>query len=65
MRWTKREQEVIRLVQAGHSYKAIARELGITRSAVTSYVHRIGRMLPGDQSPLRKLLTTDLSLPRQ
>lgn len=60
MIWTERELEVIRLVQSGQSYKAIAQELGITRSAVGVYVHRIARVIPGDDSPLRKILRVEL-----
>ncbi len=56
MTWTDREREVIRLVQAGWSYKRIALELGVSKSTVATYIHRIGRMLPGRESPLRKVL---------
>lgn len=56
MKWTSREREVIALVQRGYSYKRIARDLGVSRSAVATYIHRIARMLPGTDSPLRKVL---------
>lgn len=56
MKWTPRELEVIQLVQEGLSYKAIAQKLGISPGAVGAYVFRIAQLLPGDESPLRKVL---------
>lgn len=56
MKWTPQELRIIELVRQGRSYKSIALELGLTRSAVSSYVHRIARLIPGDESPLRKIL---------
>lgn len=57
--WTERERQVIALVQEGHSYQKIADELGVSRSTVSSYVSRVGRLLPGRKSPLRKILDLD------
>jgi len=56
MAWTEREVEIICLVRQGFSYKRIGIKLGIETGTVATYVHRIGRLLEGDESPLRKIL---------
>ena len=59
---TEREQQVIRLLVAGHTNKVIARELGISPSTVKVHVHAAFRTL-GVHSRLAALAA--LRLPRR
>jgi len=59
---TEREQQVIRLVLAGHTNKVIARELGISPSTVKVHVHAAFRTL-GVHSRLAALAA--LRVPRR
>lgn len=46
-----RRLEVTRLVHAGHSYKRIAREMGITVKTVKCVTQRIAEILPAEGQP--------------
>lgn len=50
-----RRLEVTRLVHAGHSYKRIAREMGITVKTVKCVTQRVAEILPGEGQPKVKL----------
>ena len=39
---TEQKNRIVSLRQAGYGYTAVARELGITKSAVCKYCHQIG-----------------------
>lgn len=62
---TPREVQVVQLVGEGLSYKAIGKRLGIARSSVAVYVSRIARLIPGEASPLRKMIRLANRLPPQ
>ena len=39
---TEQKNRIVSLRQAGYGYTAVAREIGITKSAVCKYCHQIG-----------------------
>jgi DNA-binding NarL/FixJ family response regulator len=51
-----REREVVDLVAQGMMQKQIADRLGIAPGTVSVYVSRVGRKLPGADTPMRKIL---------
>lgn len=55
-RLTYRQREVLVLLDAGHSYATVAIRLGISRNTVRQHVRDIAARLPGDGSPLRRVL---------
>lgn len=61
LRLTPREREIVEAIQEGESYKAVAASLGVEPGTVGAYVHRIAQRLPGRGSPLRKILSLQLS----
>lgn len=56
VRLTPREAEIVDAIGEGLSYKAIAQRLGITDGSVGAYVHRIAQRIPGQGSPMWKIM---------
>jgi DNA-binding CsgD family transcriptional regulator len=52
---TPREREVAKLVATHRTAGEIASELEISEHTVRDYIHRIGRLLPGNGSPMRRI----------
>lgn len=53
---TPREQQVVDLIGAGFSRKAVGRALKIDPGTVGAYVSKIGARIPGTGSPTAKII---------
>jgi len=53
---TPREQQVVDLIGAGLSYKAVGRSLKIGHGTVGAYVNKIGARIEGNGSPKSKII---------
>lgn len=53
---TPREQQIMDLIGAGMSYKAVGRSLKIEQGTVGAYVNKIGARIEGLGSPKSKII---------
>lgn len=53
---TPREQQIVDLIGAGMSYKAVGRSLKIGPGTVGAYVNKIGARIRGNGSPKSKII---------